>query len=177
MWQKSWSFTIGHARGLAAVFQHGCFCCTSCLHDSDGFLFVLIALFWLTKLNLCHIALRYFPVAIFWNYKMSSLFSISEDEMDLDDEVRLNCAPYTFVITTNINFNLYMEPKERVRFHPNIRSFNKLELKSLRIFQVLNQSMGLVLVSACTCTCTVCCPISRTPLFPDTSTLRFCISL
>ena len=24
---------------------------------------------------------------------------------------------------------------------------------------------------------TVCCPISRTPLFPDTSTLRFCISL
>ena len=25
--------------------------------------------------------------------------------------------------------------------------------------------------------CTVCCPISRTPLFPVTSTLRFCISL
>ena len=24
---------------------------------------------------------------------------------------------------------------------------------------------------------TVCCPISRTPLFPDTATLRFCISL
>ena len=54
---------------------------------------------------------------------MSSLFSIGEDEMDLDDEVRLRSAPYTFVITTNINFNIFIEPKERVLYDPNIRSF------------------------------------------------------
>ena len=59
----------------------------------------------------------------FETVKMSSLFSIGEDEMDLDDEVRLRSAPYTFVITTNINFNIFIEPKERVLYDPNIRSF------------------------------------------------------
>ena len=49
---------------------------------------------------------------------MSSLFSIGEDEMDLDDEVRLRSTGYTFLITINVNLNIYIEPKERVLFSP-----------------------------------------------------------
>ena len=44
--------------------------------------------------------------------KMSSLFSIGEDEMDLDDEVSRKTATLdylnlTLIITININFNSF----------------------------------------------------------------------
>lgn len=58
---------LGHAHDLAAVFE--CFGVDHvllCIWRSEGFLSIVIALF-LTKVDLCHGAPRYFPVVIFWS--------------------------------------------------------------------------------------------------------------
>lgn len=96
---------------------------------------------------------------------MSSLFSIGEDEMDLDDEVKgrkLRSTPCTFVLFININLNSFtLKYTYRTKGKSSF-SLEYSELKDvishvikLTCRKVLNQSMSSMMVytvlSAFTC--------------------------